>query len=52
MKELVLGVVAFLFLFGMVFFAGIYSDTLRTECREKAMEKGVYSSAEIQVICK
>jgi hypothetical protein len=52
MKELILCVVAFLFLFGMLFFAGIYNDTLRMECREKAIEKGVYSSAEIQVICK
>jgi preprotein translocase subunit YajC len=52
MKEMIFAAVVFVLFFGMLFFSMIYSDTLRTECREKAMEKGVYSSAEIQVICK
>jgi hypothetical protein len=51
MKEMIFAAVAFLLVFGMLFFSGIYSDTLRMECREKAMEKP-YTSAEIQVICK
>lgn len=52
MKELVFAAVVFVLLFGMLFFAGIYNDTLRSECRMDAMERGVYSSAEIQVLCK
>jgi hypothetical protein len=51
LKEMIFGAVVFLAFFGMLIFSGIYSDTLRMECREKAMEKP-YTSAEIQVICK
>jgi len=52
MKEMIFATVAFLLLFGMLFFTVIYSDTLRIECRMNAMEKSMYSSAEIQVLCK
>jgi hypothetical protein len=51
MKDVILAAIGFLIFFGMLFFTMIYSDTLRTECREKAMEK-TFTSAEIQVICK
>ena len=51
MKEMIFATVAFLLLFGMLFFTVIYSDTLRIDCRGKAMEK-TFTSAEIQVICK
>jgi hypothetical protein len=51
MKEMIFAAVVFLAFFGMLFFSMIYSDTLRIECREQAMEK-TYTSAEIQVICK
>ena len=51
MKEMIFAAVVFVLFFGMLFFSMIYSDTLRTECREKAMEK-TFTSAEIQVICK
>jgi hypothetical protein len=51
MKEMIFAAVVFLMFFGMLFFSMIYSDTLRIECREQAMQK-TYTSAEIQVICK
>jgi hypothetical protein len=51
MKEMIFAAVIFVMFFGMLFFAMIYSDTLRIECREQAMQK-TYTSAEIQVICK
>jgi len=51
MKEMIFAGVVFLAFFGMLFFAMIYGDTIRIECREQAMEK-TYTSAEIQVICK
>ena len=35
MKEMIFAAVAFLLVFGMLFFAGIYSDTLRMECKKQ-----------------
>jgi hypothetical protein len=51
MKEMIVAAVVFLTFFTMLFFAMIYSDTMRMECRDQAMQKP-YTSAEIQVICK
>jgi len=51
MKEIIFAGVVFLVFFGMLFFSMIYTDTIRLQCREQAMQK-TYTSAEIQVICK
>jgi len=44
----VVGVLAFV---GMMFGASLHSDSIRHECRVKAIEKGLNAS-EIQVVCK
>jgi hypothetical protein len=52
MKEMIFAAVVFLMFLSVMVFSIIYSDTIRIDCREKAMEKGIYSSAEIQVLCR
>lgn len=50
-KESLVFVIGILIFFGMLFGMSLHSDSVRHECRLKAIEKGLNAS-EIQVVCK
>lgn len=51
MKEGIVAGIVFLLFFAMMFSAMIYSDTMRVQCREAAIEKN-YTAVEIQAVCR
>lgn len=50
-KQTLIFVGGILTFFGLMFLASLHSDSIRHECRLKAIEKGLNAS-EIQVVCK
>lgn len=50
MKEAIVAAVAFLTLFGMMFFTVVYQSTMTQECKEMAMRTG-FDAIQIQAVC-
>lgn len=49
--DILVGAVAFVMFFAMMFGALLYSDTQKAECRKAAIEKNM-NAIEIQGVCK
>jgi len=49
--DILIGAVAFVMFFAMMFGALLYSDTQKAECRKAAIEKNM-TAIEIQGVCK